>query len=103
MLWIQDKRLSLLETCRLDKVKWSGVRKQHSTTPFIDEMYELLKETLNDYEVIICRWPECTFVLENAIVDIEKAIGEALEKQHADILAPLKENLTPKKFGLKYV
>ncbi|XP_057470363.1 uncharacterized protein LOC130759232 [Actinidia eriantha] len=103
MLWIQDKRLSLLETCRLDKVKWSGIRTQHSTTPFVDEMYERLKETLNDYEVIICRWPEYTFVLENAIADIEKAIVEALDKQYADVLSPLKENTTPKKFGLKYV
>ncbi|CAL5348876.1 hypothetical protein CsSME_00035553 [Camellia sinensis var. sinensis] len=103
MLWIQDKRLSLLESCRLDKVKWSGIRTQHSTTPFVDEMYERLKETLNDYEVIICRWPEYTFVLENAIADIEKAVVEAMDKQYADVLSPLKENLTPKKFGLKYV
>ncbi|KAL7208179.1 hypothetical protein ACSBR1_030014 [Camellia fascicularis] len=103
MLWIQDKRLSLLESCRLDKVKWSRIRTQHSTTPFVDEMYERLKETLNDYEVIICRWPEYTFVLENAIADIEKAVVEALDKQYADVLSPLKENLTPKKFGLKYV
>lgn len=28
---------------------------------------------------------------------------EALDKQYADVLSPLKENLTPKKFGLKYV
>lgn len=49
----------------LFQVKWSGVRTQHSTTPFIDDMYDRLKETLNDYEVIICRWPEYTFVLEN--------------------------------------
>ncbi|OIT28396.1 PREDICTED: uncharacterized protein LOC109212700 [Nicotiana attenuata] len=103
ILWIQDKRLSLLESCKLDKVKWSGVKTQHSTTPFVDEMYERLKETLTDYEVIICRWPEYTFALENAIADIEKAILDALEKQYADVLSPLKENLTPKKFGLKYV
>lgn len=103
MLWIQDKRLSLLESCKLDKVKWSGVRTQHSTTPFVDEMYERLKETLNDYEVIICRWPEYTYVLENAVADIERAVVEALDKQYADVLSPLKENLTPKKFGLKYV
>ncbi|KAG5060050.1 hypothetical protein JHK85_001105 [Glycine max] len=57
LVWIQDKRLSLLESCKLDKVKWSGVRTQHSTTPFVDDMYERLKETLTDYEVIICRWP----------------------------------------------
>ncbi|XP_024968890.1 uncharacterized protein LOC112508492 [Cynara cardunculus var. scolymus] len=103
IIWIQDKRLSLLETCKLDKVKWCGVGTQHSTTPFVDEMYDRLKETLNDYEVIICRWPEYTFVLENAIADIEKAVIESLDKQYADVVAPLKENLTPKKFGLKYV
>ncbi|KAE9615218.1 hypothetical protein Lalb_Chr04g0252951 [Lupinus albus] len=103
LVWIQDKRLSLLESCKLDKVKWSGVRTQHSTTPFVDDMYERLKETLTDYEVIICRWPEYTFVLENAIADIEKAIVEALDKQYADVLSPLKENMNPKKFGLKYV
>ncbi|GAV66816.1 hypothetical protein CFOL_v3_10326 [Cephalotus follicularis] len=103
MLWIQDKRLSLLESCKLDKVKWPGVRTQHSTTPFIDDMYERLRETINDYEVIICRWPEYVFVLENAIADVEKATVEALDKQYADVLAPLKENMAPKKFGLKYV
>ncbi|KAF3446002.1 hypothetical protein FNV43_RR11180 [Rhamnella rubrinervis] len=103
MVWIQDKRLSLLESCKLDKVKWSGVRTQHSTTPFVDDMYDRLKETLSDYEIIICRWPEYTFVLEHAIADVEKAIVEALDKQYADVLAPLKENLAPKKFGLKYV
>ncbi|XP_054789232.1 uncharacterized protein LOC129294776 [Prosopis cineraria] len=103
LVWIQDKRLSLLESCKLDKVKWSGVRTQHSTTPFIDDMYERLKETLTDYEVIISRWPEYTLVLENAIADIEKAIVEALDKQYADVLSPIKENIIPKKFGLKYV
>ncbi|XP_010266256.1 PREDICTED: uncharacterized protein LOC104603800 [Nelumbo nucifera] len=103
ILWIQDKRLSLLESCKLDKVKWSGVRTQHSTTPFVDDMYDRLKETMNEYEVIICRWPEYTFVLENAIADVEKAVVEALEKQYADVLSPLKDNLAPKKFGLKYV
>ncbi|KAK1263623.1 hypothetical protein QJS04_geneDACA011958 [Acorus gramineus] len=103
MLWIEDKRLSLLESCRLDKVKWSGVRTPHSTTPFVDEMYERLKDTLTEYEVITCRWPDYTFVLEDAVADVEKAVVEALEKQYADVLAPLKDNLMPKKFGLKYV
>lgn len=28
---------------------------------------------------------------------------EALDKQYADVVSPLKENLAPKKFGLKYV
>ncbi|XP_054798658.1 LOW QUALITY PROTEIN: uncharacterized protein LOC129303394 [Prosopis cineraria] len=103
LVWIQDKRLSLLESCKLDKVKWSGVRTQSSTTPFVDDMYERVKETLKNYDVIICRWPEYTLVLENAIADIEKATIEALDRQYADVLSPLKENMTPKKFGLKYV
>ncbi|KAK1396035.1 Pesticidal crystal cry8Ba [Heracleum sosnowskyi] len=103
MLWIQDKRLALLEACKLDKVKWSGVRTQYSTTPFVDEMYDRLQEILNDYGIIISRWPEYTFALENAIADIEKAVVEALDKQYADVVSPLKENMAPKKFGLKYV
>ncbi|KAM1014194.1 hypothetical protein EV1_043720 [Malus domestica] len=103
MLWIQNKRGSLLEACKLDKVKWSGVRTQHSTTPFVDEMYDRLRGTLSDYEIIISRWPEYACVLENAIADIEKVIIESLDKQYADVLSPLKENLAPKKFGLKYV
>ena len=47
------------------QVKWSGVKTQQGTTPFVDEMYDRLRETLNEYEVIICRWPEYTFLLEN--------------------------------------
>ncbi|XP_062221931.1 uncharacterized protein LOC133921176 [Phragmites australis] len=103
VLWIEDKRRMLLENCRLDKVKWSGVRTQHMTTPFVDEMYDLLKNTLTEYEVIICRWPEYIFVLENAIADVEKAVAESLEKQYADVLAPLKDCIAPKKFGFKVV
>ncbi|KAK3155350.1 hypothetical protein QOZ80_2BG0202080 [Eleusine coracana subsp. coracana] len=103
VLWIEDKRRMLLENCRLDKVKWSGVRTQHMTTPFVDDMYDLLKNTLTEYEVIICRWPEYIFVLENAIADVEKAVIESLEKQYADVLAPLKDCIAPKKFGLKVV
>lgn len=37
------------------------------------------------------------------MADIEKAVIEALEKQYADVLAPLKDSMAPKKFGLKYV
>jgi hypothetical protein len=39
------------------------------TTPFVDEMYDLLKKTLTEYEVIICRWPEYIFVLENVCLE----------------------------------
>ncbi|KAJ0098152.1 hypothetical protein Patl1_28296 [Pistacia atlantica] len=101
--WIHDKHHALLDSCKLDKVKWSGVRMRNSTTPFIDDMYNQLKEMLNEYEIIIYRWPEYAIVLENAVADVERAIIEALGKQYADVLSPLKDYLTPKKFGLKYV
>ncbi|XP_059642033.1 uncharacterized protein LOC132283986 [Cornus florida] len=101
--WIQDKRLALLESCKLDTVKLSGIKTKYSTTPFIDDTYNLLKEALNEFEFIICRWPEYTFLLENALVDFEKAVVETLDKQYAEVLSPLKENLAPIKFGLKYV
>ncbi|XP_031265105.1 uncharacterized protein LOC116123465 isoform X3 [Pistacia vera] len=101
--WIHDKHHALLDSCKLDKVKWSGVRTRNSTTPFIDDMYNQLKEMLNEYEIIIYRWPEYAIVLENAVADVERAIIEALGKQYADVLSPLKDCLTPKKFGLKYV
>ncbi|XVF59087.1 hypothetical protein PTKIN_Ptkin07bG0246700 [Pterospermum kingtungense] len=100
--WIEEKRHRLLDLCKLDKMKCSDVRTQQSTTPFIDDMYDQLMETLNEYEIIIFRWPEFTIVLENAIADVEKAIIKSLERQYADVLAPLKDSLAPKIFG-KYV
>ncbi|KAH9664406.1 hypothetical protein KPL70_019997 [Citrus sinensis] len=101
--WIYDKRRALLDISKLDKVKWAGVKTQNSTTPYVDEMDDQLKAMLNEYEVIIRRWPEYAVVLENAVADIERAIAEALDKQYADVLSPLKDNLMAKVFGLKYV
>ncbi|GKV18713.1 hypothetical protein SLEP1_g29054 [Rubroshorea leprosula] len=101
--WIEDKRLALLGSCKLDKLKWSGAKTQHSTTPFIDDIYNQLMEVLAEYEIIICHWPEYSIVLEKVVSDIEKEIVKALERQYADVLSPLKDSLTPKIFGLKYV
>ncbi|CAI0419907.1 unnamed protein product [Linum tenue] len=98
-IWIQDKRLTLLDMCRPDKVKLSGGKTQHSTAPFVDELYERLNEMLNEYEVIVSRWPEYISILDNAIADVEKAIIDALEKQYVEVLTPLKDSLGPKFFG----
>ncbi|XWS45008.1 hypothetical protein CRYUN_Cryun15aG0098800 [Craigia yunnanensis] len=100
--WIEEKLHYLLDLCKLDKVKCSGIKTQQSTTPFIDDMYDQLMETLNEYEIIIFHWPEFTIFLENAIAEVEKAIIKALERQYADVLAPLKDSLAPKIFG-KYI
>lgn len=43
------------------------------------------------------------YVFHKAIADVEKAIIDALDKQYADVLSPVKEHTAPKKFGLKYV
>ncbi|XP_038883502.1 uncharacterized protein LOC120074448 isoform X3 [Benincasa hispida] len=94
-LWIQSKRLVLLDLCKQDKVQPYGARPESSTLPFVDDMYDRLKETLNEYEVIICRWPEYANSLEQATADIEKAIFESLERQYSDVLSPLKDNSVP--------
>lgn len=100
VLWIQEKRLNLLDFCKFDKVSWqcllcisqafycviyritsqkcysymrcmnvqercTWVTTQHSTSPFVEEVYERIKETLNEYEIIIHRWPEYIFSLEH--------------------------------------
>ncbi|KAF4350413.1 hypothetical protein F8388_004661 [Cannabis sativa] len=101
--WIQDKRVDLLEFCKPDKVKSCSVGSQLSTSPFIDEMFNRLEGTINEYQIILCRWPEYISLLEKAIADVEKATFEAVEKQFNDVLAPLKDNLTNKILGHKYV
>jgi hypothetical protein len=37
------------------------------------------------------------------MADVERAVVAALEKQYADLLAPLKDLLVPKKFSLQYM
>ncbi|XP_062100220.1 uncharacterized protein LOC133806101 [Humulus lupulus] len=101
--WIQDKRLDLLEFCKPDKVKSCCVGSQLSTSPFIDEMFNRIEEAINEYQIILCRWPEYISLLEKAIADVEKATFEAVEKQFNDVLAPLKDNLANKILGHKYV
>ncbi|ONI02411.1 hypothetical protein PRUPE_6G196800 [Prunus persica] len=102
-MWIQDKRRHLLDQCKLDKAKWSGARTQHGTTPFVDDMHNELEKMLDEFEIISSRWPVYTSDLENVIADVEKAIVEALDKNYGDVLSPLKDNMTNKILGFKYV
>ncbi|KAG6543633.1 hypothetical protein Mapa_014996 [Marchantia paleacea] len=103
VLWIQDKRLHLLDFCKLDKDRYTWVTTQNVTVPFVEEMYERIKDTLNEYEIIINRWPEYTIPLEIAVADVERAIISAIEKQYSDVLTPLKDVMIPKKFSLQYM
>lgn len=47
------------------QVPWSGVITNHSTSPFAEDMYERIKDSLIEYEVVISRWPQYTLILEN--------------------------------------
>ncbi|MED6106296.1 hypothetical protein PIB30_003706 [Stylosanthes scabra] len=100
MVWIQDMQLSLLDCCKSEKVPWSGVITNHSTSPFAEQMYEKIKDNLILYEVVISRWPQYSLYLENAVANIERAIMKSLEKQYSDILTPLKDSI-PKRLHLQ--
>ncbi|CAD5335917.1 unnamed protein product [Arabidopsis thaliana] len=97
--WIEEKRRVLYELCKLETSK-ACVEIPGLTSPFVDEMYERLNGTLDEYDIIIRRWPEYAISLEKVVADSEKAIVEAMEKQFTEILSPLKES---KIFGLKIV
>ncbi|XP_004305865.1 PREDICTED: uncharacterized protein LOC101301517 [Fragaria vesca subsp. vesca] len=93
MLWVEDMQINLLDLCKAEKVPWSGVSTNHSTSPFAEEMYEKIRENLIQYEVVINRWPQYSLILEYAVANVERAIIKALEKQYNDILTPLKDTI----------
>uniref|UniRef100_A0A7C9EE15 Uncharacterized protein n=1 Tax=Opuntia streptacantha TaxID=393608 RepID=A0A7C9EE15_OPUST len=99
--WIKERDLALLESCKAGMAKYSDVRAQGLTSPFLDEIYDQLRQTLNDYEIIVRRWPEYAIALENVMADAENAMVEALDRYYADVLSPLKDSLA--NLGLKYV
>ncbi|PON88015.1 hypothetical protein TorRG33x02_162170 [Trema orientale] len=100
MVWVQDMELHFLDLCKAEKVPWSGVSTNHSTSPFAEEMYEKMRKILIDYEVVINRWPQYSLVLENTVANVERAIIKALEKQYSDILTPLKDSI-PKRLNMQ--
>ncbi|KAJ0052673.1 hypothetical protein Pint_01782 [Pistacia integerrima] len=99
MLWVEDMQLKLLDLCKMEKVPWSGVTTNQSTSPFAEEMYEKIKNSLIEYEVVINHWPQYSLILENAVANVERAIIRALEKQYNEILTPLKDSI-PKRLNL---
>ncbi|KAK1358789.1 Phorbol-ester/DAG-type domain-containing protein [Heracleum sosnowskyi] len=74
MVWVQDMQLNLLDYCKAEKVPWSGVVTNYSTSPFPEEIYERIREMLIEYEVVITRWPQYTLVLENVQQSTEDPI-----------------------------
>ncbi|KAG9448831.1 hypothetical protein H6P81_008796 [Aristolochia fimbriata] len=100
VVWIEEKMLYLLDLCKADKAPWSGVTTHLSTSPFVEDMYDKIKDTLSEYETVVNRWPQYCLTLENAIATVERAVVKALEKHFCEILAPLKDSI-PKKLGIQ--
>lgn len=67
---------------------------------FRDSLIQVVSEWSPKVWRIMCRFDS---LKQKAIADVEKAVIESLEKQYADVLAPLKDCIAPKKFGLKVV
>ncbi|CAL9112687.1 unnamed protein product [Musa textilis] len=93
MVWIQDTRLQLLDLCKTEKVPWLDICTNCATSPFVENIYEQIRKGINEYEVVISRWPQYLLALENALADIEQAVFKTLEKQYNEILVPLRDGI----------
>ncbi|KAJ6835829.1 uncharacterized protein M6B38_329840 [Iris pallida] len=93
MVWIQDTRLQLLDFCKAEKVPSFEVSTHYATSPFVENMYDQIKDSLNEYEVVINRWPQYLLSLESVVAEIERTLIRSLEKQYNDILMPLKDGI----------
>ncbi|KAG0532195.1 hypothetical protein BDA96_04G087700 [Sorghum bicolor] len=93
MVWIEDTRLQLLDNCKAEKISCPAVS---TISPFVEQMYEQIKESINEYGVVINRWPQYLMSLESAVADVEREIMKALEKQYMEILMPLRDGIPEK-------
>nr|CAD1823011.1 unnamed protein product [Ananas comosus var. bracteatus] len=93
MVWVQDTRLHLLDLCKAEKLQCSEVSTRCSTSPFVERMYDEIKESINEYEVVINRWPSYLLSLESAVADVERALVKTLEKQYSESLMPLRDGI----------
>ncbi|KAF2284718.1 hypothetical protein GH714_029526 [Hevea brasiliensis] len=80
MVWVQDMQLNLLDQCKAEKVPWAGVTTNHTTSPFAEEMYEKIKDSLIEYEVVINRWPQYSLILENMQANRSTRLKRILEE-----------------------
>ncbi|CAM0946286.1 unnamed protein product [Alopecurus aequalis] len=90
MVWVEDTRLHLLDYCKAEKLSYSAVS---TTSPFVEQVYQQIKESINEYGVVINRWPQYLMSLESAIADVEREVMKALEKQYMDTLMPLRDGI----------
>nr|CAB3449233.1 unnamed protein product [Digitaria exilis] len=90
MVWIEDTRLHLLDNCKAEKASCPAVS---TISPFVEQMYEQIKESIHEYGVVINRWPQYLMSLESAVADVEREIMKTLEKQYMETLMPLRDGI----------
>ncbi|VAI56498.1 unnamed protein product [Triticum turgidum subsp. durum] len=90
MVWIEDTRLHLLDYCKAEKLSYPAAS---TTSPFVEQIYEQIRESINEYGVVINRWPQYLMSLESAIADVEREVMKALEKQYMETLMPLRDGI----------
>ncbi|KAE8812592.1 hypothetical protein D1007_10280 [Hordeum vulgare] len=90
MVWIEDTRLHLLDYCKAEKLSYPAAS---TTSPFVEQVYEQIKESIHEYGVVINRWPQYLMSLESAIADVEREVMKALEKQYMETLMPLRDGI----------
>ncbi|KAM0896333.1 hypothetical protein ACQ4PT_023262 [Festuca glaucescens] len=90
MVWVEDTRLHLLDYCKAEKLAYPAAS---TTSPFVEQIYEQIKESINEYGVVINRWPQYLMSLESAIADVEREVMKALEKQYMETLMPLRDGI----------
>ncbi|KAI0492413.1 hypothetical protein KFK09_026684 [Dendrobium nobile] len=95
-IWIKDAQYQLVENCKAEKISSSGISTHYATSPFVEDLYDRIRDSLNEYKVVVNRWPQYLLSIESAVTHIEQAIIKALEKQYSDVLLPLKDGV-PKK------
>ncbi|KAF6173639.1 hypothetical protein GIB67_022998 [Kingdonia uniflora] len=85
-----DIKLAVRSISLLLLVPWFGVTTNHSTSPFVEDMYEKIKDFLIEYEVVINRWPQYSLILENLGIFLNtiKRVLDVLHCRVDDIFKP---------------
>lgn len=56
----------------------SDVSPSFSTSTFVEHMYEQIAQSINEYEVVISRWPQYLLALENVSHNLLECLSVAV-------------------------
>ncbi|KAJ3671797.1 hypothetical protein LUZ60_007876 [Juncus effusus] len=90
--WIEDTRLNLLGLCKT-QLPYVEILTVEPVSPYVEHIYEQIREAINEYEIVIEKWPQYLLLLETAVANVERSIISLLEKQYRDCLMPLKDGI----------